>query len=216
MNYLTDHNPFSENNNLFNISNGMTAHPRVDVDNSKEIGEHIIQMMVGKSADDFTFRQINQAITLADKSAIRIRGEEVKVDPQLIFQRLATVGERTEELASIFKYELCTYPPALFDSSGLPLEANKAVLAEALWKMNTSKDTQLPDQVYYVLDGGALIHRIPWPRGSTFESICEMYVKYVKRHYGLAAVVFDGYSYEMSTKRCNTHKAKWNFCRSTC
>ena len=134
MNYFTDHIPFTENNNLFSISNGITAHPWVDLDNSKEKGEHIIQMMVGKSADDFTFRRINQAITLADKSAIKIRGEEIKVDPQFIFQRLATVGERTEELASIFKYELCTYPPALFDSSGLPLEANKAVLGGELWK----------------------------------------------------------------------------------
>ncbi len=92
--FLIDHDPFAENENLFNISNGMMAHPRVDVDNSKEIGEHIIQMMVGKSTDDFTFKRIDQAITLAEKSAIRIRGEEVIVDPQLILQRLVTVGER--------------------------------------------------------------------------------------------------------------------------
>ena len=26
--------------------------------------------------------------------------------------------------------------------------------------------------VQYVLDGGALLHRIPWPRGSKFDSVC--------------------------------------------
>ena len=56
-----------------------------------------------------------------------------------------------------------------------------------------------PDNVRYVLDGVALLHRIPWSRGSTYESIIETYSKYVASNYQEAVVVFDGYK-ELTTK----------------
>ena len=33
-----------------------------------------------------------------------------------------------------FKYELCPYPATLFESLSLPLQPNKAVLADYVWK----------------------------------------------------------------------------------
>ena len=51
-----------------------------------------------------------------------------------------------------------------------------------------------------MLDGGALLYRIPLPRGSTFDSVCQMYVAYVTHRYGAAVVVFDGYTDEPATK----------------
>ena len=53
--------------------------------------------------------------------------------------------------------------------------------------------------VQYVLDGGPLLHRMPLPRGSTFDSVCQMYVAYVTQKYGAAVVVFDGYNDEPAT-----------------
>ena len=48
--------------------------------------------------------------------------------------------------------------------------------------------------VQYVLDGGALFHRIPWPRGfPKHREICDMYCQYVTGKYGAAVVIFDGY-----------------------
>ena len=38
--------------------------------------------------------------------------------------------------------------------------------------------------VQYVLDGAALLHRVPWPRGSTYESVSHLYVRYVTQKYG--------------------------------
>ena len=58
----------------------------------------------------------------------------ITVNPQLIFQWLVLVGERCRELSSLFKYELYCFPSALFESSSLPLQPNKPVLANALWK----------------------------------------------------------------------------------
>ena len=55
------------------------------------------------------------------------------------------------------------------------------------------------DGVQYVLDGGALLQRIPWSRGSTYGDICHQYIEYVAGKYKDAIVVFDGYE-NMSTK----------------
>ena len=63
-----------------------------------------------------------------------------------------------------------------------------------------SVQQQLPDNAQYVLDGGALLGRIPWPRGSTYDSVCDMYVKYVIQRYGTVIIVFDGYTDEPTIK----------------
>ena len=65
-------------------------------------------------------------------------------------------------------------------------------MADALWKLIGDENEALPSTVHYVLDGGALLQRIPWSRGETFEAIFERYVSYVTKHYGQATVIFDG------------------------
>ena len=59
----------------------------------------------------------------------------------------------------------------------------------------------------YVLDGGSLLHRVIWRKGSTYEQICTSFAKYVKQEYGSAVVVFDGYEKGPSTKD-NTHRRR--------
>ena len=55
------------------------------------------------------------------------------------------------------------FPSALFESSSLPLQPNKPVLANALWKSINESQQEPSEDVQYVLDGGALLHRLPWP-----------------------------------------------------
>ena len=56
----------------------------------------------------------------------------------------------------------------------------------------------------YVLEGGSLIHRLQWRRGSTYGAIADAYTAYSLRNYGKATIVFDGYQDLPSTKDC-TH-----------
>ena len=55
-------------------------------------------------------------------------------------------------------------------------------------------------QLDKALDGGSLVHRIPWQRGITYNDICRLYTNYVIIRYGHAIIVFDGYQEELSTK----------------
>jgi len=72
-------------------------------------------------------------ITPESKSTIRINGEKVNIDPQLLFQRLVIAGTQAENLKYAFQYELCSFPPALFETKYVLLKANKPSLAKAIW-----------------------------------------------------------------------------------
>ena len=125
--------------------------------------------------------------------------EHVQVDSQLLFQRLITAGERCGDLPLLFMHEMCSYPTALFESPGLMRISNKSLLADSIWNICPSIESHISDNRQYVLDGGSLLHRLPWIQGLTFGQICDMYVQFVLNKYG-KAIVFDGYENGPSTK----------------
>ena len=47
-------------------------------------------------------------------------------------------------------YELCTFPPALFDLRGLLNEPQKATLADALWSTVENQDVSIPTQAKHI------------------------------------------------------------------
>ncbi|KAG1671837.1 hypothetical protein GQR58_016250 [Nymphon striatum] len=130
---LRDNSSFdTTNKQLQNIINGVNANETVNVDISQEIGMKILDSMMGKTVTEFNFKRSNQAITLASKTSVHIDGEDVQVDPQLLFQRLILASKSSENMQGIFKYELCSYPAALFDSSLMLRQPQTTVLADAI------------------------------------------------------------------------------------
>jgi len=136
------------------------------------------------------------------KSTIEIKDDHVHVDPQLLFQRLVMIGAKNGKLQNVFHHELCQFPPDLFESVNAICPTTKSSLADALWCSGAAKLPGPSETVQYVLDGGALLHRIPWTVGATYAQIVEQYSEYVVRKYGKAIVVFDGYNGRPSTKDC--------------
>ena len=68
----------------------------------------------------------------------------------------------------------------------------KSHLANSIWSAVPSQ-AQPSHSFKYVLDGGALLHRITWQIGDTYEKISQDYNNYVTKKYGQAMVVFAGY-----------------------
>ncbi|KAK3716294.1 hypothetical protein QZH41_014573, partial [Actinostola sp. cb2023] len=110
-----------------------------------DTGEKILTSMTGQSTTDYTFKRNAQAVTLAATSAVKIDNDLVQIDPQLLFQRLILACEGPDELAAVFRYELCSYPPALFDPSLMMRQPQKPVLADAIWaKLTPDAKTEPP------------------------------------------------------------------------
>ena len=107
------------------------------------------------------------------------------------------VSTEKENLQEAFCYELCDYPPTLFEKRNVLLKENMPVLANAIWDKVGSvseggKKHIDHEKPTYVFDGGALLHKIPWDVGKTYSAICQSYVSHLRR-YGKPVIVFDGY-----------------------
>ena len=115
--FFHERNPFQYGSVLCNIANEVHAQATVNVDDAEIVGSNIISRMVGEKVDGISFRRKEQAVTLASKSSVKINGEGVQFDPQVLFQRLALAGHGHIDKA--FDYELCVFPPALAESPDL-------------------------------------------------------------------------------------------------
>ena len=144
---------------LTGLVSGITANKDVNVDNAEQVGKNILLTMIGENVLEYTFKRKSQAVTLGSQTAVMIQGEAIQVDPQLLFQRLSIVACNGDDVADAFRYELGSYPPALFESSQLLRQANKASLADAMWDIvNESQPESAPKlDVHYIVDGGALL-----------------------------------------------------------
>ena len=175
LSYLQQRNPFQideDDNSLWCIETGVTADSAVNVEQAKEIGSRTLQDMIGKNVKDYSFRKSQQAVTLNEKSSLKVNGEVIAVDPQLLFQRLTAAANRyVTDISEVFNYELSGVPSSLFDNTGLMREPQKSALAQAIWShgdCSLDEDYQPEQTINHVIDGGSLLQRIPWEKGSTF------------------------------------------------
>ena len=166
------------------ISTGVHAHPTVNVYEVVAVGDMILTEMNGTKPADYTFHKKNKAVILGlEQSSINIDGDKLQIDPLLLFQRLTTVMHSSDDLELPFKHELCSYPPALFDSSLLLNEAGKPALADLMWKMSESGfSADIPDNGSQYVLSTATTH-------PSVHRICNY-------KYKNAVVVFDGYEYK--------------------
>ena len=205
--FMEARDPFSEDSTL-SIVTGVIADNRVNVDKAEEVGQNILKTMTHKNTAGYTLKKDKQAITMDTYMIPEVIHKQIQVDPRLLFQRLIAVKNYTnQDVDVLFKHELCAVPASLFESNGLPRKANKPVLAEAIWKViNANVEYLCQLIVWYVLDGGSLLQRLPWKRGSKFSSIYDSYISYVIKKYNKAVVVFDGCEHGPAPKDVTHHR----------
>jgi len=132
--YLYYRNSFNSEAILKSITSGVVSHAS-DADQARDIGEKVVLKLVSKTVKEFTFRKKDIVVQMNDKAGIKIDGETVKLDPQLLFQRLVSAANRSTQeiqLPQLFSYELCTHPSAFFETPQLMRTADKPALANAM------------------------------------------------------------------------------------
>ena len=220
--FFTTYDPFSPDPTLHCIATGVVASTSANVDDAQSIGVKILDDMVDQEVNQYTFPVSSKAKTLAARPEIEVNGEKVSVNPQLLFQRLsvATSTQTDEARQEAFSYELCSYPPALFDHKLFQRSGAKSELADAIWRQVDLEHIEKPAVVFpqrgtndistseahvttrQIIDGGSLLHRIPWSKcHMTWIQLIDIYVHYVIRVYGPdSIVVFDDYPTHPTTK----------------
>ncbi|KYM94341.1 hypothetical protein ALC62_15043 [Cyphomyrmex costatus] len=178
--WLQDNSPFSNTEQLVSLKTGIVADAKIDCNKAFEIGTHAVESTFGKKIGDVKIGRKYRVQPLSIMtSKIKIDSKDVPIDPTLLFQRICLMKKDDDELKGFFQYELAPYPLSMFDENGM--------------RKNTKSDFYnlfLPLQekptfqnAWYVIDGGYLLHKVVWPKKSTYVEIFQTYVNYIKKHY---------------------------------
>ena len=96
--------------------------------------------------------------TIQSKSSVDVDGQQIHVDPELLFQRLIVASNAIDDWKALFRFEFCSYPSALYDDTLMPRAPQKAVMAKLSGHVLPPDIAGPTGEVQHVLDGGALLH----------------------------------------------------------
>ena len=200
--WLEAHSPFvdCQPELMVSISTGIVADSSVNCDDVVQVGQTAIAKMMGKTYAKLTLRRKDKVKLFGVmKNTVRVRGEDVVVNPSLLFNRITCILNTSSKLDVFLQYELAPQPPALF-VDGQMRKSAKSALGNMVKTMVTCQKA-IPDASIFVLDGGHLVHAVVWSKPATYQEVCETYKSYIlSRYNSCVTVVFDGYAGPISTK----------------
>ena len=128
---------------------------------------------------------------------LKVDKKQVYINPTILFSRLIAIIQREEEISPYFDYELTVIPTSLFKDNTMR-KTPMSQLAKAV--ANNVRPCEHNVQATHVIDGGALIHKVKWPKKATYKDITQQHVSYVRAKYGASSIIFDGYEQGPSIK----------------
>ena len=199
--WLSERNPFLvPGDDLRSLSSGLVSvkgKDKVNCEDSEIEGERMQNAIDNELFNEVSFKRndiIKPLASLLEKAGKT--GDKI-ADPTTLFTRMIIIAEREPDLEAFFEYELTTEPMALFKDGMLRKPDKPAIRKIIMPEKKAIEKENIKDVGSTVVDGGALIHRVRWEKGLTFNKIAEKYSKYVINKYGFSTViVFDGYKDE--------------------
>ena len=187
------------------MSSGPVANDtdNINCDQAEFIGQAIQQKLNDVSIEDSTIRRKDQVRTLVClRTAVPVdKNEKVFINPLVLFSRLTTLLKQEEKKCDQFAFELTPDPTSLF-KDGKMRKPVKSTLRNHVLKFDL-KENKRPGADVCVVDGGMLLHNMPWFLQCTYNDLINHCLDYVIKCYGYGneiCVVFDGYEDDKSTK----------------
>ena len=146
-----------------NIFTGISAdnNDGVNCDQAEQVGFEIQCSLDNTVVSQAIIKPSKQVKTLESLlSAIKVNSDTIHADPNVLFQSLIMLIDRTEDLTDCFDYQLTPEPTSLF-KDGLMRKPSKSQLGRELVK-NSEILRENSENTTYVLDGGALLYRVFW------------------------------------------------------
>jgi hypothetical protein len=199
--WLDCNDPFVlKDGKLRSIATGLTAGDDVNItcDMAEDVGAAIHKEIDGQLFVDIKLKKSDRVRSLAvlHKAGHAVK-KDVIADACALFGRLIILAERSVDIPTYFDYELTPVPSSLFHNDYMR-KPDKPALAKCLIGDLFSA---IPAVVCYIVDGGAMLHRVRWLKKANCSDVLQQYVTYVSTHYGPGTiVVFDGYMAHPSTK----------------
>ena len=97
---------------------------------------------------------------------VNINNNKVILAPFLLFNRFSSISQRNLTVAESLAYELTMFHMNLFDSEQYMRDSHKAEFGKHVKDKVVTLTSCHTDNLF--IDGGWLIHQIPWPSGKIF------------------------------------------------
>ena len=96
---------------LASLASGVVASAAVNCDDALSVGEESLKAMEGKRFSDIHLQRRNNVRSLTSVTeAVKVRGEDVCINPNQLFHRIVCIVRSEEELAEYLAYELTACP----------------------------------------------------------------------------------------------------------
>jgi len=187
------------------LSSGTVANDGdgVNCDIAGDVGMQISQTWQDMNYSEIILRKNQTVKTLASVHNVMKLGDKFgEIDANRLFQRLVLMAHtnRSLDIQSVFNYELTVFPAALF-KNGLMRKPDKPSLFRESCAGFTSATPNQCVALQYVVDGGCLLRKVRWVKGSPFAVVVTNYSTFIAKHFGSSvSIVFDGYSSIPTTK----------------
>ena len=168
--WLQNHNLFDDTDpSLRSLSSGQASNEKncINCDIAEDIGIIMQKKMDKKSYTEIYFKRTDQIRTLENiRKGTRIADDTIHIDPMLLFSRLLIQVERSEDIQSLFAYELAPIPTALFKDnmmrkgkkSSLTFFLKDRVTPAEISEMRDAKFVIMGAHCYIVFIGNQIPH----------------------------------------------------------
>lgn len=187
--YFANNEPFPNLPSLISLDTGLIGDETVDCHLAYEKGLEVLNRITGSYFSNLQLKRRDKVIPLmAMSSSILVNDQKVAVNPNSVFQRIVMSSEKTVGLKGCIDYELAPFPASLFDGVGF----RKTQKSKLYSLFNPLENINLSSNIFTVIDGGYMLHRVPWKNSDHFETICDKYYRFIEK-YKPCIVVFDNY-----------------------
>ena len=135
-NYFTSHPPFAYggdyHDGLVSISTEAVAPMRSNADCAVELGNEAAKRLTGQNYSDGKLKRNDRIVSIgAATNTATVRGQDVDVDPTLLFMRVTCVIRKPSDMQNYLNHEFSKQPPALFQKAVIR-KNTKSLLAKHL------------------------------------------------------------------------------------
>ena len=209
--------PFVISTELRSISSGIVAPPKVNIHRAFDVGVELLKSLKEANPATVKIKKEQLCIQMPSNASVSIPETNIQIDSQLLLQRALAQVSNPDSLVSLAEclgYELSPVPQSMFTNVGLMRNNDKSELAKYLTGKYGCIREGFTTGGSIVIDGGALLHRIKWPKNASIDEIIELYISCVQsliKQFDISpgaekTVVFDGYTISSTKDHCHTKR----------
>ena len=156
---------------MVSISTGVVDPECSSADCAVELGIEAAARLTGQNYSDVKLKRNVRVISIgAATNTATVCGQDVQVDPTLLFMRVTCVIRKPSNMENHLKHEFSKQPPALFQT-GVMSKNTKSVHAKHLKAPDVPVSGNSLENSYYLVDGGHMLQSVIWPVECTYDDV---------------------------------------------